>query len=232
MIRPDNGKYPISQYFNDECCRESYFKYGLLGHNGWDIACPTGTRLVAPHSGTITEISNDLDGYGIYLKIENDNEGSLLAHNKEILVNLNQRVVEGQEVCVSNNTGFSTGSHSHWGYFRKPRDRTNGFNGYIDPTPYFDGSVIIPPPKPVMEITDQTKIPQLDNKEVQQIKSELNAKDQRIKELEGNLTDCMSANNQQAILLKESTDQLNSCLSKPTEAPKNASEAFKLLMYY
>lgn len=178
-----------------------------------------------------------MDGYGIYLKIENDIEGSLLAHNKEILVNLNQRVVEGQEVCVSNNTGFSTGPHCHWGYFRKPRDRTNGFNGYIDPIPYFDGSVIISPSTPVMEITDQTKIPQIlddngNSMEVQQVKSELLAKDQRIKELEGSLTNCMSANNQQAILLKESTDQLNNCLSRPTEAPKNASEAFKLLLHY
>ena len=66
--------------------------------------------------------------------------------------------MKGQAVVVSNNTGFSTGPHSHWGYFRKPRDRTNGYLGYVDPTPYFDGSGIIPPSGELM-LSDQTKIP-------------------------------------------------------------------------
>ena|SRR3990167_6306496 len=172
MIRPDKGKYPISQYFGEN--PQIYSRFGLKGHNGWDIACPTGTILVSPHNGIVTEIAIDLDGYGEYLKIENDAEGSLLAHNKQILVKIGQQVDQGQTIVISNNTGFSTGPHSHWGYFRKPRDRKNGFNGYIDPTPYIDGGGIILPPEEEEEmITDQTKIPQIENKEVQAIRSEL-----------------------------------------------------------
>ena len=223
MIRPDNGKYPISQYFNDKCCRESYFKFGLTGHNGWDIACPIGTSLVAPHEGTITEIANDPTGYGLYLKIENSVEGSLLGHNKQILVSIGQHIDQGQNIVISGNSGNVTGPHSHWGYFRTPRDRNNGFNGYIDPTPYFDENVIIPPT--IMEITDSTKIPGIENKEVQQIRSELLAKDARIKDLD-------SINTQQATMIKDLTNDLSSCLSKPTEAPKNALEAFKVLLHY
>ena len=185
MIRPDQGKYPITQYFGEN--PDIYVRFGLSGHNGWDIGCPTGTILVASHDGKITEIANDIDGYGIYLKIENNIEGSLLAHNKKTLVNLGQSVVQGQAVCVSDNTGFSTGSHSHWGYFRKPRDRTNGYNGYVDQRPYLDGDVIIPPSGDIV-FTDQTKIPIGGNYgevELQQLRSMLIAKDNRIKELEG-----------------------------------------------
>ena len=46
------------------------------------------------------------------------------------------------------------------------------------------------------EITDQTRIPQIENKEVQQIRSEMLAKDQRIRDLE-------SANNQQAEMIAD-----------------------------
>lgn len=168
MTRPDQDKYPISQLFGEN--PQIYSRFGMLGHNGWDLGCPTNTTLVAPHSGKITEIGDDPDGYGIYLKIESDTEGSVLAHNKQIIVERGQYVDEGQAVCISNSTGFSTGPHSHWGYFKIPRDRTNGYLGYIDPTPYFTNSDTI---EPVMN--DQTIIPkelleEEADKEIQQIR--------------------------------------------------------------
>lgn len=43
------------------------------------------------------------------------------------------------------------------------------------------------PPVQHLEITDQTKIPQIDNKEVQQIKSELQSKNSRIQELDATI---------------------------------------------
>jgi chromosome segregation ATPase len=45
-----------------------------------------------------------------------------------------QEVTEGQQVGLSGNTGFSTGPHLHWGIFPIPRDRNNGYAGYIDQT--------------------------------------------------------------------------------------------------
>ena len=49
-----------------------------------------------------------------------------------------------------------------------------------------------PPPQPELVITDQTKIPQLENKEVQQIKSELIAKDLAIAAQDGQIADLKS----------------------------------------
>lgn len=223
MIKPFTGDFKITQEFDDPCCREFYFRFNLKGHNGIDFGLPCETKLISPITGNIVEVTNDLEGYGLYIKIENSAEGCLLAHLSKQDVIVGQKVDEGQHIGWSGTTGNSTGCHLHFGYFQKPRDKTNGFNGYIDPTPYFDENVIIPPT--IMEITDSTKIPGIENKEVQQIRSELLAKDARIKDLD-------SINTQQATMIKDLTNDLSSCLSKPTEAPKNALEAFKVLLHY
>lgn len=210
MTRPDQRKYPISQYFGGN--PQIYSQFGLQGHNGWDIGTSTGTVLVSPHDGKVTEIGNDTDGYGIYLKIENDIEGSLLAHNKETLVNLGQSVVEGQAVAVSNNTGFSTGPHSHWGYFRKPRDRTNGYNGYIDQTSYLEGNVIIPP------MNDQTKIPKALLGEDQ---------DLEIQAVRGLLKDGKRDN----LDLIDCRIELKECQESPQKPPKTFNSPLGKLLY-
>lgn len=135
MRYPLLSRYPLSQRYNDLCCRDSYKKYNIFGHNGWDIACPSGTQLFAPHDGLVKEAMWD-PGYGNYIKIENDKEGSVLGHLSEILVQPNQMVKEADFIGFTGNTGNSTGPHLHWGYYRMPRDRTNGFLGYIDQEPW------------------------------------------------------------------------------------------------
>jgi hypothetical protein len=35
-------------------------------------------------------------------------------------------------------TGNSTGIHLHWGYYKKPRDRSNGYNGFINQEGLYD----------------------------------------------------------------------------------------------
>lgn len=136
MIRPDLGKYPITQYFNDARYRSSYYRFGMNGHNGWDIGTPSGTPIVAPHNGKVLEVGFDSSGYGNYVKIDNGVEGSVLAHLSSIGVSVGQHVSEGQQIGQSGNTGNSTGPHLHWGYYRNPRDRSNGFAGFIDQSPY------------------------------------------------------------------------------------------------
>lgn len=136
MRKPFDGEYRITQIFNDECCRDSYTKFNLIGHNGIDYATPSGTRIIAPHNGKIIEATLDAVGYGIYIKIENATEGSVLAHLREHRIGVGDGVNEGDLIGYSDNSGNSTGPHLHWGYYRFPRDRSNGFNGFIDQTPY------------------------------------------------------------------------------------------------
>lgn len=188
MIRPYKGNYRQTQAFNDPCCRKNYFQFNLKGHNGLDIGLPCETKLISPITGTITEVADEGSiGYGKYIKIENSAEGCLLAHLYKQDVQVGQKVDQGQHLGWSGTTGNSTGCHLHLGYFRTPRDRKNGFNGYIDPTPYILENVIIPPVGENMEFTDQTLIPiggDYGTIELQQVRSILVAKDRRITELE------------------------------------------------
>jgi len=125
-----------------------YSRFGFSGHNGIDLrvyAWILGkwTRSIngpvfAPHDGVVKERRNDALGYGNYLKIENDVEGSILAHLKEFKVGINKHVKQGDLIAIADNTGWSTGAHLHWGYYRHPRDRKNGYGGTIDPTPYIN----------------------------------------------------------------------------------------------
>ena len=130
MIKPFRGDYRLTQGFGENPA--SYAKFGLKGHNGLDYGLPTGTQVIAPHSGKVIEATNDPNGYGNYLKIENDKEGSVLAHLQSFQVKVGDIVSEGQPVGFSNNTGNSTGPHLHWGYYTQPRNRQNGYAGFID----------------------------------------------------------------------------------------------------
>jgi murein DD-endopeptidase MepM/ murein hydrolase activator NlpD len=98
---------------------------------------PVGTPLIAAIEGVVVEVDYDEPGYGWYVKIENTTEGALVAHLSKIDVQVGFVVEMGQQLGLSGNTGNSTGPHVHFGYYRIPRDRSNGFNGYIDPEPYF-----------------------------------------------------------------------------------------------
>jgi hypothetical protein len=139
MRKPFAGEFRLSQGFGEN--PDMYAKYGYKGHNGMDWACPTGTPILAPHSGKIIEASLDADGYGNYIKIENDKEGSVLGHNKTLLVKVGDSVTEGQEIAISNNTGYSTGAHIHWGYYTLPRDRQNGYGGFINQSNLINGDM-------------------------------------------------------------------------------------------
>lgn len=139
MNSPVKKEY-ITQEFGER--PEFYGQYGLKGHNGIDYRAfkPDGTRayrggiseVFAPHDGKIIENRFD-SGYGNYVKIENDVEGSVLAHFSDISpVGLNSEVKMGQFIGFQGSTGNSSGIHLHWGYYKKPRDRSNGYAGYIN----------------------------------------------------------------------------------------------------
>lgn len=139
-------RYPVNKVYITQkwgVDASTYARFGYKGHNGVDLRIfdEDGNKAIsgnvyAPHSGYVIEAANDADGYGLYLKIENDQEGSILGHNKQLLVKVGDYVSEGQLIAYSDNTGWSTGAHVHWGYYRKPRNKANGYGGTIDPTPY------------------------------------------------------------------------------------------------
>lgn len=139
LLHPINPAF-ITQVFGVN--RDVYAQFGLNGHNGVDYRTtypdsPDGKRSVlAPYWGKVIEIGDQKNkGYGKFVRLELiDGSQCVLGHLDKVKVKLGASVDPGQEIAISDNTGFSTGSHCHFGY-RPPRfDVNNGFSGYVDPS--------------------------------------------------------------------------------------------------
>ena len=128
----------VSQYFGQR--PEVYKKFGTDGHNGLDLSVPTGTTILSIGDGTVLVTGDEGPrvGYGKYVKIQHDGYVSYYAHLKDFLVRSGDKVIAGQKIAISNNTGFSSGAHLHLTI--KATDSkgnvlnyNNGFKGAIDP---------------------------------------------------------------------------------------------------
>jgi GH25 family lysozyme M1 (1,4-beta-N-acetylmuramidase) len=143
LIYPIDKVY-ITQYFGEN--PSMYKAFGMNGHNGIDFRTkfwdsPLGRRYVlAAKQGKVIEIGNEgSGGYGIFVRLEHDldgngNEQTIYGHLKKVYVSKGDYVNQGRMIALTDNTGFSTGSHLHWGY--RPRGwkkiYDNGFKGYVD----------------------------------------------------------------------------------------------------
>lgn len=131
------GDFDVTQQFGAH--PEIYFpRYQLKGHNGVDFGCPTMTPILSAADGWVSESGFDAGGYGNYIKVVHDGYFTLYGHLNDILVRFKDKVVAGQIIGHSNNTGFSTGPHLHFGV--APCDINgiktesgNGYSGYINP---------------------------------------------------------------------------------------------------
>jgi hypothetical protein len=126
------GNGVLTQKFGEN--PDAYARFGLKGHNGIDYGIPIGTKLYSAINGKVIEVIYDAGGYGNYIKIENDYCGVIYGHMRELSsLKAGDYVDDGQLLGYSGNTGNSTGPHLHFGVFPIPRDRSNGYAGYIDP---------------------------------------------------------------------------------------------------
>ena len=139
---------------------EYYKKIGLKnGHNGWDLIANDGDDILASHDGVVTFAGEDgSGGLGVVIRTAKEFEDingrpsywkSVYWHLQtgSICVHASQEVKKGQKIGQADNTGFSTGTHLHFGI--KPVkqgeqewqwdnvDQDNGFNGAVDPAPYY-----------------------------------------------------------------------------------------------
>lgn len=131
MRYPFNGSFPVTQGFGVN--PGVYAKFGLKGHNGLDFGLPSGTPVVAAHSGQMVT-GFDAAGYGNYVFITGGGWESVYGHLQRFARPSGATVSEGEVIGFSNNTGFSSGPHLHFGVRPIPFDRGNGYAGYIDPT--------------------------------------------------------------------------------------------------
>ena len=116
-VRPVPG--PISSTFGP--------RWGRL-HAGIDFAIPVGTPVKAIAAGVVELASYDAGGYGHHVVVRHaDGRRSLYAHLSTVR-ELGERVVAGQVLGRSGNTGQSTGPHLHF--------EMRGKNGPFDPVPW------------------------------------------------------------------------------------------------
>jgi murein DD-endopeptidase MepM/ murein hydrolase activator NlpD len=127
-----------------------YAQFGLKGHNGLDIGCPTGTQFFAMLPGVWHLLSQKdkwgrWTGYGAAWRLHHNQGGGIVhewtfAHlQSRHLHDDNKNLPEGQHVADTDNTGFSTAPHLHIGLRilknGQIQNYNNGFHGSIDPLP-------------------------------------------------------------------------------------------------
>ena len=123
-MKPVEGK--ISSHYG----KRTHPITGLFSfHNGVDIACKTGSPVVAPDFGKITEVWTHERGGKSLAMVSNSGVRYGFAHLSDWKVQPGQPVVEGQLIALSGNTGRTTGPHLHFTV------RIKG--SFVDPLKYF-----------------------------------------------------------------------------------------------
>lgn len=109
---PTKIHYRISSPFNPH--RRHPVTGRLSPHNGTDLACPTGTKVLATGDGVVTRVAYQKYA-GKYLDIDNLGPYSTrFLHLSKILVKKGEHVKRGQVIALSGNTGRTTGAHLHY----------------------------------------------------------------------------------------------------------------------
>lgn len=99
-------------------------------HEGMDFSCDVGTPVYATANGVVT-LAKWCQGYGWTVEIDHGyNYVTRYAHLKEFKVKRGQRVVRGEQIALSGNTGKSSGPHLHYEVLEKGRP-VNPINFYF-----------------------------------------------------------------------------------------------------
>ena len=87
-------------------------------HTGTDMACPTGTPIMAAMSGKVTTTGINRV-YGNYVIIDHGNGyQTLYAHMSKIIASKGQWVSQGTRIGLVGSTGYSTGPHLHFTVYK------------------------------------------------------------------------------------------------------------------
>lgn len=109
--------YVITSYFGTR--PNPFTGVGIESHEGLDIACAKGTRILAAKAGIVTK-SAWYGGYGncVIIYHGKDSQGrsvtTLYGHASELKCKEGDQVQQGQCVSLVGSTGRSTGNHLHF----------------------------------------------------------------------------------------------------------------------
>lgn len=161
-----------------------YKQFGFTAHNGVDCRLGADRTIYAPHAGTVVRAYTKENGLwqpaggGVFLTTLTDEQYDFddgqkcyvledFLHCERLLVKDGDHVEVGQAIAIADNTGFSTGPHTHiqlrrevmQPYTGQPglspfRIRGNDYalfdvdknnaNNSFDPAPYYSLTYVIP----------------------------------------------------------------------------------------
>ena len=151
---PFYGDFPVTFDFGaqptDENIKKKYQEWGIVGHNGLDFGLPEGTEALACDEGVVSQAGDNGD-FGISITIKHSWGTSVYCHLQSFGVLVNDHITKPQVIGLSGRTGFVTGPHLHFGIQPNNPDTTNGYLGYINPTPYLTEKTEKPLPQPKPE---------------------------------------------------------------------------------
>lgn len=138
-----SGAYHITQRFYQN--PEDYVQFGLPGHNGTDLGVPMRNDVLTIADGEVAWVDSDRD-YGNYIRIWHPQLQchSFYAHLNKPLVKQGDKVVAGQHIAESGNSGNSSGPHLHFEIrlgttVRTYKTATPMAKGRVDPETWMAG---------------------------------------------------------------------------------------------
>jgi murein DD-endopeptidase MepM/ murein hydrolase activator NlpD len=119
-VRPHVVNRPWGFYSPQE-----YLPFGFTLHNGVDLNLVDGQSIFAPLEAEVVNIGNEPSGGGIFVSLLSSSQYTFdgdstptfvlldFFHCQEIKVSIGDHVAIGQLIALGDNTGVTTGSHTH-----------------------------------------------------------------------------------------------------------------------
>jgi murein DD-endopeptidase MepM/ murein hydrolase activator NlpD len=113
MISPVRVTIPLGEGLKK---REVHPVHGTPSwHRGQDFSTPVGTEVYATGAGTVIAAGWNSGGYGNFIRIDHGyGYQTTYGHLSHVGVEVGQKVIRGDKIGLSGNTGVSTGPHLHY----------------------------------------------------------------------------------------------------------------------
>jgi murein DD-endopeptidase MepM/ murein hydrolase activator NlpD len=136
---PFSGNFPVTFAFgaqsDNEEIKKKFQEWGIVGHNGLDFGLTAGNEVFACDVGKVIQ-SGDNNDFGTSITIQHSWGQSIYGHLQETKVKEGDEIQINKVIGLSGSSGAAFGEHLHFAIKPNDPDLTNGYLGFIDPSPY------------------------------------------------------------------------------------------------
>lgn len=152
--------YPVKPFWVTQAwgiANPSYLQFGFDKHNGVDMMMGNDKRNYCPVKSFVEDAGYN-DGAGNYVRLITTDRwnvggvncyvGMMVMHHEKLLCKTGDILEEGDVLGIADNTGFSTGPHTHISFYRLSKQKNINENRLdtdwhtnltFDPFPYWSG---------------------------------------------------------------------------------------------